>query len=159
MIAYCYKGNGKAEAYRAGQYSPSIKSCLSDALTQHIAIYGIDSKENIESLSWFCDLSAFSIESTIINHICSVDNVISEDFQMELYVGQDLRYLHYAEPIKEAIRHAIRLFALQNSEKGEWWNNDGMSFDQLEELADNVAYFIDIQTKANDKRPETDGDI
>lgn len=152
MVNFSFKSNRDASHYRLGEYSIGIKRCLSDALTQHIATYGIEDDTVIESLSWFCDLVAYSIENQMISSVCGVNGIIPLSFKEDVFEGPDLRYLHYPEPIKDSVMHAIRVFLIQYKSKFEVMRDcHGVTLDQLEELADNVAYFIEIQTSRNNK--------
>ena len=155
MINFELHDNSEAFNTRLSNYPKQITDGFSHCLKQSILTYDITDMEIISSLSFFCDLVTVAIETQIINYIYKIEQVIENDFVSHLYEGECLRYLCYSEPIKSAILHSLKIFNIaflrefeSHYEKyEEKWIDDLI----LEELADNVAYHIDILTIKNKK--------
>ncbi|KDM90876.1 hypothetical protein [Photobacterium galatheae] len=141
------------EAYsrRLIDYPSQIKDGFSECLTQCLATYDISDRQKIGALSLLCDIVATSIESNLLCAIFNLEATIEEDYGFERHCGESLRYLHYPEYITKSILHAIRVF--KYAYHNEFEHADGNWIDDLiiEELADNIAYHIEILTLRHTK--------
>jgi len=137
---------------RLQSYPKEIRDGMSASLTQTIATYDIEDKDKIIALSFLCDLVSASIESNLLRMIHKIKPCMDNSYGFELHGGEDIRYLYYPEYIKAPILHAIRAFKLAYREKFEGdlggWIDDLI----IEELADNIAYYIDICTQRHSRQ-------
>ena len=133
-------------------YPKEIKAGMSESLTQTIATYDIEDKDKIIALSFLCDLVSASIESNLLSLIHNINPFIDKSYGFELHGGEDIRYLYYPEYIKASILHAIRAFKLAYREKFEGESDCWIDDLRIEEIADNVAYYIDICTQRYSKK-------
>lgn len=145
------------EAYntRLSTYPKQITDGFSDCLNQCIATYDIEDREVVVALSSLVDIVAASIEMQLIGGIYKLPPAMPEDYGVEYFDGTSLRYMYYPEYIIDGVRHGIRAFKFAYRcqfdhslvEMDTIWIDDNI----IEELADQVAYHIDILTNKNCK--------
>lgn len=137
---------------RLFDYPKEVRDGMSLSLTQSLATYDIEEHEKITALSFLCDLVCASIESNLLSLIHKIDPQIDNSYGFELHSGENIRYLYYPEYIKSSILHAIRAFKFAYKSKFEEGSDGWIDDLIIEELADNIAYYIDIYTQRHSRR-------
>ncbi|MCY9861003.1 hypothetical protein OTK49_00410 [Vibrio coralliirubri] len=136
-------------------YPKQITDSFSDCLNQCIVTYDVEDRSVVTALSSLVDIVAASIEMQLIVGLHKIPTLLPEDFGVEYFDGASLRYMYYPEYIIEGVRHGIRAFKFAYKQQFEYsliekdciWIEDNI----IEELADQVAYHIDILTIKNCK--------
>ncbi|ELP5898453.1 hypothetical protein QTV49_000327 [Vibrio vulnificus] len=152
MCNYQLISNRIAFNSRLQSYPKEIRDGMSASLTQTIATYDIEDKGKIIALSFLCDLVSASIESSLLSMIHNIKPSMEDSYGFEFHGGENIRYLYYPDYIKTPILHAIRAFKLAYREKFEGDLDDWIDDLIIEELADNIAYYIDICTQRHSRQ-------